>query len=128
MGSAARKQRGSISVEPVHTDDYDSPLENPQRDGQQGSGAPRSNSLPAEGDSHLRRLFLKGQRPVKRHDVGEELSPIIKSEIKELETTLAREAQFRERQSELETRTQLEIDARRRLEDVQREVYGQKLK
>lgn len=117
-------------MEPVHTDDYDSPMEVSQvnRDGQQGPGALRSNSLPAEGDSHLRRLFLKGQRPVKKHDVGGEMSPIIKSEIKELETTLAREAQFRERQSELETRTQLEIDARRRLEDVQREVYGQKLK
>jgi hypothetical protein len=48
------------------------------------------------------------------------------AEVQALESQLSRESAFRERQAEVDRRTQGEIEARERLEQLEKEIYTER--
>lgn len=86
---------------------------------------------------HLRKLFLKGQRLAPRSHLH--LRPDVdrtpsgggkghdrEAELRALQTALARETAFRERQAEKDRQTELERDARERMRVLEDEIYAER--
>ncbi|ORY34806.1 hypothetical protein BCR39DRAFT_556311 [Naematelia encephala] len=82
-----------------------------------------------EHQSHLRKLFVKGQRGI---DVQPPRLPTQATqddrrlELQALERALARETSFRERQDEENRKTQLEVEAKDRIYQVEAEIYAER--
>ncbi|WWD20266.1 hypothetical protein CI109_104742 [Kwoniella shandongensis] len=82
---------------------------------------------------HLRKLFMKGQkvfalddgRSVKRSetDLARDRRDEREAELYALESALAREAAFRQTQAEATRKTQLEVEARERIKNLETEIY-----
>ena len=88
-----------------------------------------------ERDFHLPKLFLKGQRmqPMdERRTRASDLSASRKaedrqSELRHLQSALARETAFRERQAEADRRTHEEEEARDRMRLLEAEIYAERV-
>lgn len=83
---------------------------------------------------HLRKLFLKGQRPQLEYarPRRSDASDVAKAEqrhieLRHLESALARESAFRQRQAEVDRRTQLEAETRERIALIEGEIYQERL-
>ncbi|WVW86993.1 hypothetical protein I302_109049 [Kwoniella bestiolae CBS 10118] len=94
---------------------------------------------------HLRKLFLKGQRVLSSFDDhtyklyrrseaslatnsnGKVKQDEREQELLALEAALLRESAFRERQAEVDRRTQLEIEARERIRKLEGEIYAERV-
>ncbi|OCF43808.1 hypothetical protein I317_02250 [Kwoniella heveanensis CBS 569] len=89
-------------------------------------------------DFHLRKLFLKGQRVLasfddvrlaKRSeaDLARTRQDERERELEALTAALSRETAFRERQAEATRQTQLELEARDRIQRLEDEIYAERI-
>ncbi|OCF73256.1 hypothetical protein I204_06487 [Kwoniella mangroviensis CBS 8886] len=94
---------------------------------------------------HLRKLFLKGQKVLSSFDdhtnklyrrseasLATNKTTKLKQDEREqellaLEAALLRESAFRERQAEVDRKTQLEIEARERIRKLENEIYAERV-
>ena len=101
--------------------------------GSEGAGP---DEIRGDYDFHVRKLFLKGQRvlpPDERWALKRsEPSATAKVEqrhfeLRHLESALARESAFRERQAEADRKSQLEAETSERIRQVEGEIYLERL-
>lgn len=142
LGSVARKQRAETAPYPgANATDEESLVEVSHRHRLHrpaGRSHWRTPDDDRQRDFHLRKLFLKGQRSInrdsRRPDVGGRLTTggmkghdhDRESELRALQTALARETAFRDRQAEKERLTVLENEARERMRVLEEEIYAER--
>ena len=102
----------------------------PQTDDERNDSHKRSHSMGRRDwrqdenrEFHLRKLFLKGQREVRKPEIETDKVQDRDEELRLLERTLARETAFRERQVEVERQTAQEAEARERMRHLEDEIY-----
>ncbi|WWC95775.1 hypothetical protein V866_002641 [Kwoniella sp. B9012] len=78
-------------------------------------------------DDHTNRLYRRSEASLATNNTGKIKQDEREQELLALEAALVRESAFRERQAEVDRKTQLEIEARERIRKLENEIYAERV-